>query len=944
MADHSKRTTVLLTVVAILFILTIIILCLPYDIGHTAHKGGPSATDRHRFNKIEDTTTITPSTTTRITSSQHPTDPQGDVTSESDSTTLFSEGTTIKSASENYTETSSTELPETSVNSTSTTEELLTGETNCTAENGTMCDEKYTESQDNSTSTTEELVTDDTNCTAENGTMCDETYTESQDNSTSTTEELVTGDTNCTAENGTMCDETYTESQDNSTSTTEELLTGNATSTSDEAFSTSSLNTTENGTETTETLQANETSSEAVTETTVTTTTPMSTIPTTTTLEPYLDEPECTTTQCKDLAAKMWLLRDNNTNPCEDFYQYACGGAVDNKFMHPVDATEATKWKIQDNIQQGGDDYDIAKNFYDSCLRQDSIQAREQWENTSNWMDGQVTKPTSCNKDGLTTLLANLIKNNFVPLFDVSLGLDTSLLDSSVKFVFRVTPPVARSPFGDDVTQVHCLKQYQLGIIDKVNVDVEDKYRDYLQCKKTGTGKEARLDSLRTYLNHINVTQDQVEPILDFLNKTNQLNLEDPFTSEDMMRPDYQIKTVQNLNDEFGDQINWQNLLSELVGESHDLATSIVQLYRPEYLKKIIQFLTDQTRQSKPVCDTLVTLWKEARYTDLVSPQSLESTLVPYSEEYCLELTTSLLPELLYSLDETHYTADIEKVSEVTENMNTSLINRVASITGEHHELQKFDLKQRSGKEFSLLRSKKDMSTVSFQEKSLLLLQRFRSVLYNDLYKNTLGDQQNRLIHFTFENAAYHPPNKYFPASYLEAPYYMEKLPAYLSYAGLGAAIAQSVLRAQQQHTTDGNCLVKDYFQGNTNSTISMKMHLESMKSEAKVTHMAWAGYIEAKHRVSQDLVTQLEQSDFAPLPWLQLTPTQLFYLRSAQMHCEKTSTIDLLALKEQGHIPGPIRVNKILVTETRLREAFSCPDPQEKQDICESSITTTSP
>lgn len=78
--------------------------------------------------------------------------------------------------------------------------------------------------------------------------------------------------------------------------------------------------------------------------------------------------PICESTLCKKAASKLLYLMNHNADPCQDFFDFACGGQkVDEKFTE----RENLKALIQylERVDKTSEEYLYSfKKFYKSCV------------------------------------------------------------------------------------------------------------------------------------------------------------------------------------------------------------------------------------------------------------------------------------------------------------------------------------------------------------------------------------------------------------------------------------------------------------------------------------------------------------------------------------------------------------------------------------------------
>merc|ERR1739844_487757 len=95
----------------------------------------------------------------------------------------------------------------------------------------------------------------------------------------------------------------------------------------------------------------------------------------------------CMTRECIGASHRIFELMNEKADPCQNFYEYACGGFIKNAIIDD-DKSKASQWTpISDKIEQNGkhlleapvdnvNDFEsdkLAKTYYKSCMNQEKL-------------------------------------------------------------------------------------------------------------------------------------------------------------------------------------------------------------------------------------------------------------------------------------------------------------------------------------------------------------------------------------------------------------------------------------------------------------------------------------------------------------------------------------------------------------------------------------------
>ncbi|XP_076291166.1 endothelin-converting enzyme 1 [Lasioglossum baleicum] len=858
--------------------------------------------------------------------------------------------------------------------STSITTEFVTEEKEILT--SPITTESVTDVEETSISTTTEFVTEEEEMltspiTTESVTKDEETST----SSTITTELTTDSDEESTVEASTTSTESATEISTVTTEKSEDVTevetsTSMFSSTTDAEFSTETILSTSGSEEETTVLS--------------TTDSPQSTVQSeilTTTSGNEQKTTVCTLGECKNLASKMLFYMNHSVDPCDDFYEYACGGFEADPRIGEVDSESVAYNRIMRQLREEirESSSSLFAKYYNSCMHYETLNLKDKIRAAKQALNNvgkfRTTDDLSDKDYGnFTTLVGQLLLHNSALLFDVSPELNET--DPRI-FTLKIGPTRYKSPFEVDGTEDDPCYASQFER-DQKTVDLEKLYKEYKSCKRQNNTKEL-LSSIREAFSVLDVFDGLQNTSLSNISQyveTTVINIDIEivqkffanFPSKDQIRKAYLMKDYTNVSiTELQTNwkiINWLQLIKLLTGA--DIAPEVsVQVYFHKALNKGLKNLEEfGSKRPKELNNALLGLYAQTLYQQLILPKHVDP------KDYCLRVATKLLtPEAsnlyisTFSKDELVYMnktihrlfKELKKTlklkveeSEWTKEDRGRLVAKIDNLKVVTPDISYF------GHNESVYGSMKtDKLTDNYFNNSITLMKRYRKRMYMQ-FRYHPGDPEQIWTYYTtpFESKGL----VVYELSLVVIPFgaidwsikYDNSSFDYITLATIGSTIAHQIA-----HHFDANGIFYRsgsrhhtvIFDGNVaNSTFVSYTHCQqTVYDDPLIMTLPSTGQT-VSYRISQltlnerlsetmglrlayDTLDRLRSRKEVHLPWLDLDSNQLFYLTYAQMHCTKLPlTSSYVSLHEDEHLPSRIRIFATASNNKLLGEAWECP------------------
>ncbi|XP_011156691.2 endothelin-converting enzyme 2 isoform X1 [Solenopsis invicta] len=709
----------------------------------------------------------------------------------------------------------------------------------------------------------------------------------------------------------------------------------------------------------------------------------------TTTRTTVLDEDTsiCKTGYCKQIASRMMSYMNHSADPCEDFYEYACGGFEVNPQLIDGDLVRKSRnyQRIASQMLKERRE-NVSSNFmtyYDSCVQYEknmNFSERIKMANDALKKIGEFYIPTTWpnNIKGFffTNLLARLILHHSAILFDVVPELDEYRPNS---FTLKISPTTYESPFKTEDTEDPCSED-ELDTKGQY-VDLEIMYNNYKRCKNDTSEFMRSIRKALTELNVFkslndslewNVQSEHIDKIIDVIDSIIMQEYFSNFPSKSEMQEAYLMNNYSKVSlEELQNSsalVNWAELIRLLTGMNMMINESI-QVYFHAALTKGLHRLEEYAKKNPmDFNNAIMGLYAHKLYHELVLPKR------DNIKDHCLHVAVYLLQleaSHLYTSSFTDH--EIKQMNQMIEktfnNLKQTLSIKMQEAQWAKDEGRKELLIKINGlklafpvvpcfKNKDLLYSEYNVTEIilndNYFNNSMILLKRYRTLMYTELRRQVGEPKQIWTYYATpFQSKArviYALNLIVIPYGAIDSALINNELSFdYFLLATLGNLIAHQIahhfdtngihywdqIRNTQDSLMFGNeftnthfddyvdCQKENMYQNPMNMTIPFTDQVVSFTIPRLTLNERLSEIMGL--RLAYDTLA-LMRSDAKRLPWIQLRIDQLFYLAYAQSYCTKIPlTSSYVSLYESEDLPSRIRVFVSASNNKLLGEAWKC-------------------
>nr|CAB3240559.1 endothelin-converting enzyme 1 [Phallusia mammillata] len=671
------------------------------------------------------------------------------------------------------------------------------------------------------------------------------------------------------------------------------------------------------------------------------------------------DQP-CMTRSCIEVASRISLSLDESVNPCDDFYEFSCGGWVKRNPLpagHSRWGTFNELWQrnqvilksvLESNNTEETSEAELkAKQYYKSCLNMEAINKvgpkplMDLMEKMGGWAVWESWNET--NFDFNQTLML-LSPYSIYPFFNIAVGTDSKHSNSNIIMV-------SESSLG-------------LGTRDfYMNKTVEDDkimaaYFEYMT--EVGTLLGGKKNHTREQMLEVIELETEIAAVT--------LPLEDMRDEE----KNYQRFTLQELQT-LAPAVDWQTLIDRMFREHGNIS---IEPNEPmitnslDYIKKFSTIVNKTPKRvlsnyamwrfiqlfvnvlNQPFIDAWNKLHKVKFGSDLTCWERWIDCVGAVDDSLGLALSRMFIH---HNFDKTSKKSAEEMVKDIKAAFNRSL--KQVEWMDAHTKVR---AAEKAEAVEDMIGFPDNILNVTYVDQEYVELNITSNQTYFEQQQNFIkyiNIRQIKELRCPVERNewsmtpptvnAYYSPTKnviVFPAGILQPPFYNNHYPLSINFGGIGIVVGHELTHGfddqGRQYDLHGNlrnwweqstldhfkkkakCMVDQYAQftmGGTN--LNGNLTIGENIADNGGLQLAFDAYTKRKNGNASDPV-------FDPLlPALNYTQDQLFFIAFAQLWCTvSTPEFQQQMILTNVHSPGKFRVVGTLANSPQFAEAFQCP------------------
>uniref|UniRef100_A0A8C0A0W1 Neprilysin n=1 Tax=Anas zonorhyncha TaxID=75864 RepID=A0A8C0A0W1_9AVES len=652
------------------------------------------------------------------------------------------------------------------------------------------------------------------------------------------------------------------------------------------------------------------------------------------------DDGICKTSDCIKSAARIIENMDTTAEPCNDFYQYACGGWLKKNVIPETSSRYSNFDILRDELEVVLKDVldtpksnDItavqkAKTLYSSCINETTIDSRggmplikllpniSDWPvATNNWESSYGAAWTA--ETAIAELNSRYGKKVLINFF---VGTDDK---NSTTHIIHVSLPGWHS-LADYISACSAYVDFMISVAKLI---LQERNISFNETQISEEMKKV-MDLEKEIANATTKSEDRNDPLLLY-NKMTLAQLQNNFSLE--------------INHTV---FNWSKFINNIMSTVQIKVenTEDVVVYDPEYLTKLKSILNKYTPRElqnymawRFVMDLVNSLSRNYKDTRNAFRKALYGTTsetavwrrcANYVNGNMENAVGRLYVEEAFAGDSKHV------VEEMIADIRDVFIKTLDEITWMDLETKKkaeqkaTAIRERIGYPDEIMTDDNKLNS-EYQELNFKEEEYFENIIQNLVFT-----QKKRLKKFS--------PNLLFPAGILQPPFFSASQPKSLNYGGIGMVIGHEITHGFDDNGRNFNengdlvdwwteesarnfkelsqCMVYQY--GNFSWDLAGGQQLSGINTLGE--NIADNGGVRQAYRAYQNYVKKNGKEKL--LPGLDMNHQQLFFLNFAQVWCGTyRPEYAVNSIKTDVHSPGKFRVIGSLQNSQEFSEAFSC-------------------
>ncbi|XP_029471165.1 neprilysin isoform X2 [Rhinatrema bivittatum] len=678
----------------------------------------------------------------------------------------------------------------------------------------------------------------------------------------------------------------------------------------------------------------------------------------------------CKSSDCVKSASRILDNMDPSAEPCQDFYQYACGGWLKKNIIPETSSRYSSFDILRDELEvvlkdilEKANTGDLAavtkaKILYRSCINETTIDSRggkPLIQTLSEIYDWPVaTDNWEVNFGATWTAEKSIAQLKLKSIKQILIGFYVGTDDKdSNRNILHIDQPSLGLPSRD---YYECSGAYKEACTAYVNfmVAVAKLIRQERNLTSNETQIRAELDNVMALEKEIaNITakpEDRNDPMLLY-NKMTLAEVQNNFS------------LVVN-----GQDFSWLNLTNEIMAA---VAITVQQdedviVYAPEYLTKLKAVLTKRNAReiqnylewryimdlvsslSRPYKDTRNDFRKALYGT--TSETAIWRRCANYVNENLQNAVGRLYVQEAFAGESKHVVEDmIKQIRDVFIHTleDLSWMDAETKIKAEQKARA---IRERIGYPNDIMDDNKlnaDYKDLNYKEDEYFenILQNIGFTL-NKAFKKLREqvDKEEWITGAAVVNAFYSPSRNQivFPAGILQPPFFSASQPKSLNYGGIGMVIGHEITHGFDDNGRNFNengdlvdwwtqgsakqfkdlsqCMINQY--GNFSWDLAGGQHLSGVSTLGE--NIADNGGVRQAYKAYENFVKKNGEEE--KLPGLNMNHKQLFFLNFAQVWCGTyRPEYAVNSIKTDVHSPGKFRVLGSLQNFPEFADAFSC-------------------